>query len=128
MVQVEREIKYAELLIKRQPRLKFFIRQSKCIVMCTITALLKLVSHEESAESTSLANKEFGIELEKDNTAKSLYMYKEHHFTKLGYTARAIVECLPQFRNVLNNSTHANMLTEACSLYIESKYIYNHSS
>ena len=39
--------------------------------MCTITALLKLVSHEESAESTSLANKEFDIELEKDNTAKS---------------------------------------------------------
>ena len=86
------------------------------------TALLKLVSHEESAEPTSLA-KEFDIELEKDNVAKSFSLYKERRFTNLGYTAGEIVECLPQFRNVLNNSTHANMLTEACSLYIESEYI-----
>ena len=84
--------------------------------MCAITALLKLVSHEESAEPTSLANKEFDIELEKNNVAKSFSLYKERRFTKLGYTARAIVECLPQFRNVLNNSTHANMLTEALQL------------
>ena len=90
--------------------------------MCAIMALLKLVSNEESAKPTSLA-KEFDIQLEKDNVAKSFSLYKERRFTKFGYMAAAIVECIPQFIKVLNQTTHSNMLTEACRLYLESDYI-----
>ena len=122
LVKIESEIKIAELIIKRQPRLKSFVRQSKCLVMCAIKALMKLVSNEESAKPTSLA-KEFDIELEKDGQAKSLSLYKERRFTKLGYTAGAILECLPQFNAILEQTTKCNMLTEACKLYLECDYI-----
>ena len=71
LVEIERELSYADLLVKRQPRLKPFIRQSKCIVVTAMKALLKLVSHEESAKPTSLA-KEFDLQLEKDGVCKSL--------------------------------------------------------
>ena len=114
LVQVESEISYADLLIKHQPRLKSFIRQSKCVVTTAMKALLKLVSHEESAKPTSLA-KEFDIQLEKDGISKSFSLYKERRFTKLGYTAGAIVECIPQFQKILDQIANTNMLTEACN-------------
>ena len=44
-------------------------------------------------------------------------------FTKLGYTAGAIVECLPQFREVANKTNKSNMLSEVCKLYVESEYV-----
>ena len=51
-----------------RPQLKSFVRQSRCIAVCTITALLKLVANEESAKPTSLA-KEFELILEEDGIA-----------------------------------------------------------
>jgi len=122
LVEIERELSYADLLIKRQPRLKPFIRQSKCVVVTAMKALLKLVSHEESAKPTSLA-KEFDLQLEKDGVCKSLSLYKERRFSKMGYTAGAIVECIPQFKAILEETSNTNMLTEACKLYLESEYI-----
>ena len=55
----------------RQPQLKSFVRQSKCVALAALKAMLKLVSHEESAKPTSLS-KEFDLQLEKDGLAKSL--------------------------------------------------------
>lgn len=56
-------------MIKKQPRLKSFIPQSRCVTVCAMTALLKLVSNEQSAKPTSLA-KEFDLILEEDGIAK----------------------------------------------------------
>ena len=122
LVYVETELKYSELLIKSQPRLRSFLRQTKCIAVCAMKAMLKLVSHEESGKPTSLA-KEFDVQLEKDGLYKSLSLYKERRFTKLGYTAGAILECLPQFREILNQTHLSNMLSEACKLYVDNEYI-----
>ena len=83
---------------------------------------MKLVSHEESAKPTSLF-KECDMQLEKDGVHKSLSLYEERRFTKLGYTAGEIVECIPQFEKILEETTHQNMLVEACALYLESEYI-----
>ncbi len=80
LVHIENELAYSKLIIKRQPRLKSFIRQSKSIVISAMKALLKLVSHEDSAKPTSVA-KEFDIQLEKDGVSKS---FKERRFTNLG--------------------------------------------
>ena len=49
LVKIKNEIKYTDLIIAQQPQLKSFIRQSKCITIVAIKALLKLVSNEESA-------------------------------------------------------------------------------
>ena len=62
--------------------------QSKCVVVTAMKALLKLVSHQESAKPTSLAI-EFDLQLEKDGVCKSLSLYKERRFSKMGYTAGA---------------------------------------
>ena len=113
---------FANELIKRMPQIKSFVRQNKCIVVTAMKALLKLVSNEESAKPTSLS-KEFDMQLEKDGVHKSFSLYKERRFTKLGYTAGAIVECLPQFREILKKTSHTNMLVRACKLYLESEYI-----
>ena len=80
LVRVESDLKYSELLIKCQPRLKSFIRQTKCLAICAMKAMLKLVANEESAKPTSLA-KEFEVQLEEDGVSKSLSLYKERRFT-----------------------------------------------
>ena len=85
-------------------------------------AMLKLVAHEESAKPTSLA-KEFDLQLEEDGMAKSLSLYKERIFTKLGYSAGAILDCIQPFERILDKTTHNNLLVQACKLYIESDYI-----
>ena len=122
LAKVEAKMGFANELIKRMPQIKSFVRQNKCIVVTAMKALLKLVSNEESAKPTSLS-KEFDMQLEKDGVHKSFSLYKERRFTKLGYTAGAIVECLPQFREILKKTSHTNMLVRACKLYLESEYI-----
>ena len=71
---------------------------------------------------TSLAEK-FDLQLEKDGVCKSLSLYKESRFSKMVYTAGAIAECIPQFKAILEETSHTNMLTEACKLYLKSEYI-----
>ena len=51
----------------------------------------------------SLAD-DFDQVLEEDGVYKSYSLYKEKRFTKLGYTAGAIYDCLPQFRKVLERT------------------------
>ena len=71
LVSIERELKYGDLITKRQPQLKSFVRQTKCVALGAIKAMMKLVSHEESAKTTSMA-KQFDVQLEEDGVYKSM--------------------------------------------------------
>ena len=122
LVSIERQLKLSELLTKRQPRLKSFINQSKCVAESALKSLIKLVTHSSDGKSVSLA-KEFDIELENDGTAKSVSLYKERRFTKLGYSAGSVLNCLPQFQKILNDTHLNNLLVSACKLYLENDYI-----
>ena len=62
--------------VKKQPQLKSFIHQTKCVALAVVKALLKLVAHEESGKPTSMA-KDFDLQLEKDGVYKSMSLYKE---------------------------------------------------
>ena len=42
LIKIEADIGYVDMMIKRQPRLKQFIRQSRCLVIAAMQALLKL--------------------------------------------------------------------------------------
>lgn len=106
------------MIVQREPRLKSFVRQSKSVVVCAMNALLTLVSNEVSGKPTSLSKK-FDIILEEDQVSKSFSLYKEMRFTKLGYTAGAIVDCIPQFTRLLTRS-HLNNVRQ---IYLESEYI-----
>ena len=59
-----------------------------------LSALLKLVSRESDGKSVSL-RKEFDRILEESGMQKSFSLYKEKRFTKLGYLAGAVFDCLP---------------------------------
>ena len=93
LTKVVQKLKMSEMISQMQPSLRSFIRQSKSVVLCAMTALLKLASHEESVKPTSLT-KEFDIMLEEDNVTKLFSLYKERIFTKLDYTAGSIVNCI----------------------------------
>ena len=110
------------MITNRQPNLWSFIWQSKSVLLCAITALLKLVSQEESAKPTSLA-KDFDIILEKDNVTKRFSFYKERLFTKLGCAAASVIDCIPQFQKLLSQTKYNNNLVQACRLYLENDYI-----
>ena len=75
--------------------------------------LHKLVSHEKSAKPTSLA-RDFDIILEEDNVTKLSSLHKERRFTKLGYTAGSVLDCMLQFTTLLSKITHNTVLVQAC--------------
>ena len=98
------------------------IHQNKCIAKSALPALLKLVSGEESGKPTSLA-KEFNLALEEQGLRKSLNLYRERRFTKLGYCTGSVFDCLPIFQKILEETTNNNLLVQACRLCSENKYI-----
>ena len=50
-------------------------------------------------------------------------LYKERRFTKLGYSAGAVLDCLEQYKKILEKTTHSNLLVQACKLYVDNDYI-----
>ena len=52
--EIESQSKITEMVIQRQPQMKSFVRQSRCVAVSVMTALLKLVAHEQSGKPTSL--------------------------------------------------------------------------
>ena len=121
--EIEHKIGLQEILIKREPMLKSFIRTSKSIVASVcIPALLTLVAKGGDGKVTSMAD-EFSLILEENNVHKSFSLYKERRFTRLGHTAGALVDCTMYFKKLLNETSKNNLLIRACSLYLESEFI-----
>ena len=58
-----------------------------------------------------------------DGVYRTFSLYKERRFTKLGYSAGAIYDCLPQFKKLLERTQLNNLLVRGCRLYLESDYI-----
>ena len=63
------------------------------------------------------------MQLEKDGICKSMCLYKERRFTKLGYSAGAVIDCLEQYKKILNDTSCSNLLVQACKLYVDNDYI-----
>ena len=73
-------------------------------------------------ENQSLA-KEFNLVLEERGLTKSLSLYKQRGFTKLGYCAGSVFDCISIFQKILEEETNNNLLVQACRLYLENEYI-----
>ena len=67
--------------------------------------------------------KDFDLQLEEDDLAKSLSLYIERRFAKLQYSAEAILDYIEQYEKILDKTTFNNLLVQASKLYAESKYI-----
>ena len=50
-------------------------------------------------------------------------LYKEKRFTKLGYLAGAVYDCLPYFKQILVETPLNNLLVRACRLYVNNDFI-----
>ena len=106
---------------KREPR-QTLVRKSKSVTKAAINALLQLVAKGGDGKTVSLADV-FERILEKDGVYKSYSLYKGRRFATLGYTAGAIYECLPQFRELLEKTHTNNLLVQVGRLYLESEFI-----
>lgn len=70
------DLNMTELVIQRSPQIKPFVKQTRCLAICALKTILKLVSNEVSTTHKSLA-KEFEVNNEEDNVAKSPSLFKE---------------------------------------------------
>ena len=99
------------------PALKQFFRGKSTVVFAGINVVLKLVSHDKSGNSVSLADEFDGV-IERRGLLKRMSMYKERNFTELGYCAASILQALPQLRALLSETHVTNLLVEPCRLYL----------
>ena len=120
--QIEAKIGLRELLLKREPLLKSFLRSSKSVVVAALDAILKLVSTEGDGKTTSLAD-DFSLILEQSGMYKTFSLYKEKRFTRLGYQAGAVYDCIPYLQKLLDETPLNNLLVRSCRLYLENEYI-----
>ena len=94
--QLEAKVGLREALLKREPQLKSFLRSKKSVVEAALEALLTLVAHEGDGKTISLADL-FTLKLEEAGVHKTFSLYKEKRFTRLGYQAGAVYDCIPYF-------------------------------
>ena len=122
LVDIEKKISLREKIESSHPELKSFFRGKQCIVQCAIVALCKLISPDTSGKSSSLSD-EFDLLIEKKNRVKTVYMYQERRFTKLGTTAASIIDSLDLYQILLDETTRNNLLVKASTLYVNCEYI-----
>ena len=113
---IEYKLKLREKFEAVNPSLRSFFRGKKAIVVAGITAILKLVIHDKSGNSVSLAE-EFDFICECENQVKHMSLYHERRFAKLGYSAASILHAYPLLQILLTESSKTNLLVSACKLY-----------
>ena len=115
---IEVQLQLCERLECVNPSLKpFFCGKKAAIVLAGIAAITKLISHEKSNNTVTLAD-EFDRMLEQEGLTKLISLYKERQFTKLGYSAASVLQALPQIAKLLMETWKSNLLIEACKLYV----------
>ena len=119
---IESKIFLRELILRREPQLKSFLRKNKCVVVAALDALLRLVAVAGDGKTTSLAPLLY-LKLEEAGLHKSFSLYKEKRFTRMGYQAWAVLECIPYFKQVLDETPLNNLLVRACRIYLEDDFI-----
>ena len=66
LVDIEKKISLRQTLESSCPELRSFFRGKKCIVQCSINALIKFISMDTSTKSSLLVD-EYDLLVEKDN-------------------------------------------------------------
>ena len=92
------------------------------MVEAALQPLLKLAAHEGDGKTISLADL-LTLKLEKAGVHKTFTLYKEKRFTRLGYQPGAVYDCIPYFRQILNDTPLNNILIRACGLYLKNDFI-----
>ena len=54
---------------------------------------------------------------------KSLSLYKEKRFTRLGYQSGALYDCIPYLKKLLDETPLSNLLVRSCRIYLENDFV-----
>ena len=117
---VEKDVKQRETLEKINPRLKSFFRGKTATVEAGIEAILKLVTHNKSANSCSQADL-FERICEREGQVKRIFLYQQRRFAKLGKAAASILNAKEILNMLLDEIQSTNQLTESCRIYMSSE-------
>ena len=117
----ERMVNLREKLENFNPALKPFFRGKKAVVLAGIHALTKLVSHDASGKTTS-CYEEFEYICEREGYAKSLALYHERRFTKLGQASASILHAKPVIDKLLSETNKSNLLVQSCRLFMDLEF------
>lgn len=118
--EVEKNVKQQDILERINPRLKSFFRGKKATVEAGIEAILKLITHNKSANSCSQADL-FESICEREGQVKRIFLYQQRRFAKLGKAAAAILNAKDVLNMLLEEIQSTNQLTEACKIYMSSE-------
>ena len=99
------------------PNLRSFFRNST-VVQAGMTALLKIVTPDSTANSCSLSVPFERLCIEQ-GWDKKLTLYKERRFCKLGSCANSIIQALPILEQLLEETPADNLLAQACRIYLK---------
>ena len=102
---------------KVNPNLRSYFRNST-VVQAGMTALLKIVTPDTSANSCSLSVP-FERLCVQHGWDRKLALYKERRFCKLGSCANAIIQALPILEQLLEETPADNLLAQACRIYLK---------
>ena len=102
---------------KVNPNLRSFFRNTT-VVQAGMTALLKIVTPDSSANSCSLAVP-FERLCVQHGWDRKLTLYRERRFCKLGSCANAIIQALPILEQLLEETPADNLLAQACRIYLK---------
>ena len=98
--------------------MKPFFRGKKAVVVAVIPAILKLVSHDKKANSSSLVE-ESDVITKREHAVKHMSLYHKRRFTKLGYSAASILQTFPLLQSLLEETWKSNLLAQACKIYLD---------
>jgi hypothetical protein len=118
--QIEKDVKQQDILERINPRLKSFFRGKSAVVEAGIDAILKLVTHNKSANSCSQADL-FECICEREGEVKRIFLYQQRRFAKLGKAAASILNAKDILNTLLEEIDSTNQLTEACKIYMSSE-------
>jgi hypothetical protein len=117
---IESEVKQQDILERINPRLKSFFRGKSATVEAGIDAILKLVTHNKSANSCSQADL-FERICEQSGQIKRIFLYQQRRFAKLGKAAASILNAKDVLNTLLDEIDTTNQLTEACKIFMSSE-------
>ena len=113
---LEVPVKLKSTLETNYPSLRFYFRNSS-IVEAGMRALVKLVTPDVSANSCSLSEHFADICTSQGQNKKMILKFRRR-FTKVGSCAAAILQVLPIFEQLLQETPAENLLAQACRVYV----------
>lgn len=117
---IEKGVSQQQTMEGIHPALKSFFRGKAAVVEAGIDAVIKLITHNKSANSCSQADL-FEFICEREKISKRVFLYQQRRFAKIGKAAACILEAKEILNMLLDEVQVTNLLVESCKIYMASE-------